>query len=618
MALKIPADVFPCRPLGSATPPNGSLVQHDHLTDALPAAIAPSGRRALGASIGVAIAAVATRLPGVFTNPVEVFDEGNRLASAGFAGDGLLLFRDYYEPYGPGRGYLGALLRWVGLDSVLASRILFFAAGVLLATLVTYAIARRRGIVAGLFVGFLAIAFQPTNGGYGETFTLAYVVVVAAVVLLEETRLRAGVRPFVDEGLLSDRSALLAGILISVAAWFRFEFSLLLIPWLALIWTRPSSGRSRRNRAWLAIPFAVAAFPYALIVAMGGLGHMTSVVEYAVTGYSEYRGRPPDYGRLQAVRELATMWRVDLGAWTVAMSLTTATLGVPLLVIGKLADRFQPLARLRLFGADPSRVAVLTTSFAILALWVTRVRADTFHLTLMVVPLWLALAWSPSLARWVVAVVSGVVVVMTLWATGMLGVGGWTNVGAILDHQSDLAGFDDIAIDPVLEEALGGVVEAWEADGSPSEVFVANRTNDFTELNAPLVYYVLDVRPASWLTNFDPGLTDQSEQHLTISEALCESRAPVILMETPKPETLPLRLQGLSFSPDLDRFLALNYNLAAGDQLFEYRTMTDSGCVRLSAIDAPSDLDLRLDEVRERGDERLVLVLTGWRLELEG
>jgi hypothetical protein len=240
------------------------------------------------------------------------------------------------------------------------------------------------------------------------------------------------------------------------------------------------------------------------------------------------------------------------------------------------------------------------------------VRADIFHLTQLVVPLWLALIWSPNRLGWLSRVAGEVIVVATIVVTGIFGVDRWARVPEVIRTEHRIGGFDNVAVDSDLEADLFAIRNVWAASDSPDPVFVANRSNTVTGLNAPVVYYVLGVNPASWITVFDPGFADQRQQHAAMIEDLCMFRAPVILMGPPQ-------LGGLSdleFSNDLDRFLALNYDLVLRTDIFDYRAMRSSECVRKDRITASDDLDERIHQLFDAEDHDYIEVLTRWREEI--
>jgi hypothetical protein len=171
-----------------------------------------------------------------------------------------------------------------------------------------------------------------------------------------------------------------------------------------------------------------------------------------------------------------------------------------------------------------------------------------------------------------------------------------------------------VAWDPDLDRDLARILDIWVSDGSPDTIFVANRRNDITWTNAPLVYWALDARPASWVTSFEPGLADQVRIQEEIIGDLCENRAPVVLMET----FVPRRSKTPPPSTALDRFLALNYDLLSETPRFDYRVFAESDCVFSANLRTPAEVELRLDDRLLRGDEVAAAVLADWHLELGG
>jgi hypothetical protein len=304
----------------------------------------------------VAIGYFVANAPAVVLTEFNVADEGNRLASASFASKGLLLHRDYYTPYGPGRDYIGALVRRVGLDSILSHRLVFFGFGLLLALLVTVLVTRRRGPMTGAFIGVLMILFASF---LGDTYTLCYLLVVGALMVLEMSRLGSGVLPLVESGDLADRRALQAGYLVALAAWIRPEFAVLTAIWLLLVVTRPSVSTRTNLRTWLWKPVLLGAGPYIALALAGALPHMISVLSHLSSSHSEYGGSPADYGGVVTLMSsIGNVANLDRDAVIFAMSFSAALIALPLLWSGRLFDRWH-LSGWRVLERDESRVSVL-------------------------------------------------------------------------------------------------------------------------------------------------------------------------------------------------------------------------------------------------------------------
>jgi len=563
--------------------------------------------RATRVAVAAGIGFLAVRLPSIVTTPLGVFDEGARLAGGSFAASGLLQYRDYYSPYGPARDLLTAPLHWVGLDTTVTTRLVFFAVALVAATLLAYVVARRRGPGVGAFIGFVAVVFLPSGAGYGETFAIIALLGAVSLLILNGTEELP-----LAEHAASDRTALVAGVPLGLMAWVRPEFGLVSIVWFLMTCARREGGSIRlRLRPWMLVPPIVGAAPYIVVAAAGGLGNMVEALEYAIDGYADYRAKAPMHRRFEFLRDIVATGETTSGAWTVAMS-STAAMALPLLLADRLTSWHPRLRRLRVFERDETRTHLLVALIAILVWGVTRVRADVFHVAMLVVPLWLAYVWTPLRWRLLEPIIGVAVVLVTISASGLLVITEWSDVPRMLDTERPLHGISHVPIDPTIEDGLEVMSEAWEDDGRPDTVFVANRQNHVTALSAPLIYYVFDARPATWLTMFDPGLADQQAQHETMIEDLCSSRAPAILMAFPALK----EVRGLRFSNLLDRFLVLNYDLRATSELFDYRVATNDPCVDPSRIESSRDLEPRLQDVARAGDSQYAEFILQWQQEL--
>jgi hypothetical protein len=153
----------------------------------------------------------------------------------------------------------------------------------------------------------------------------------------------------------------------------------------------------------------------------------------------------------------------------------------------------------------------------------------------------------------------------------------------------------------------------WSAAGGSEQVFVANRINDITHSNGAIVYYLLDAAPASWMIVFEPGFTDQERYQRVIVEDLCQSRAAVVLMETPRASEHP---PDRRFSPYLDRFLALNYTLTDVNGHFDLRQLSVGSCVLPEEVDPDEVLEARRRDLLAAGDLIPALVIGEWQAEL--
>jgi len=291
---------------------------------------------------------------------VGIFDEGLQLASGAFAEKGLVAFRDYYVPYGPANAYMLAALRLVGLDSIVASRVLLLLLNGAAAGLATYLIMRKRGIFAAVVIGSLAVVFPPA-------LSYAGVVLLTLAAFLTAIGWRLGPlkRPLVEEPTTgSNLRLLVVGMLLALAVWFRWEFGVILAVWSVLVLRRPESTRAVRVQLSI-VPLALASAPYVAIVVLGGAGNLLDAIKYAVFVYPRYRrlSFPSD-----APRELiGAIWSdqaIPYGQFAVTVSFFAVAIGLLLIAMGPMADRSQRMRWVRVFESDDTRMIVMVGATA--------------------------------------------------------------------------------------------------------------------------------------------------------------------------------------------------------------------------------------------------------------
>jgi hypothetical protein len=556
-------------------------------------------------SLGAAAAYLFGHLPGTVLTPVGLFDEGLQMAVPFFVENGLTIFQDFYIPYGPGNGYLGALVSALVGDSILASRVWFALMSALLAAIVTFLIYRRRGLLAGVFMAILAMSFSTWS-----TYVMTYLLLVAGVTTLVGWSRDANA--LIAGGERNDLRLVTAGVLFALAAWFRFEYALVLVAWSVLVVSRPDRESGRwRHMFWL--PWFVGAAPYLYAVARGGGDELYYALHYAAFDYSRYRGIDADLTRvLDLGGQIASGSTIEWGAFTIAMSFVAAWIGLLLLAVGPLLDRVAP--SWRPFAVDKSRVTVLLVAITVLAAYSLSVRGDDGHASQLVLPLWLLLLWNPF--RWprvgrvlligiaVLAIVAGQALTLDRWQAAKAA---WDESGSPL-----VPGAARVVFLGEDDAQLAHLQSMWTDIGAPPEVFVANRSNDLTHLNAAIVYWLLEAEPSSWLTTFDPGFADQESYQQLIVDDLCESQSPIVLAQAGRSGEHP---EDLRFSPYLDRFFALNYELYDRNERFDLRLLEGDECLFPDEGIGFDELEeLRIRRLGE-GDLTTAAIVGEWQLE---
>jgi hypothetical protein len=283
------------------------------------------------------------------------------------------------------------------------------------------------------------------------------------------------------------------------------------------------------------------------------------------------------------------------------------------LLVDRVAATHARFRRFSLYRSGDSQSWAIIIGFALLVWLSTRVRPDEFRLSQLVVPLWVAFVWTPLRFRFIEPVVGAIVIVLTATTSGFFGVGRWGDVGDTIGNEYAISRFDGLSIDDQVAADLDLIQSAWQQSNRSDTLFVANRSNEITGMSAPMVYYLLDADPAHWLTMFDPGFADQPEHQASMIESLCQSGAPVVLMETPRFK----ELEGLSFSKDLDRFIALNYDLETTTTNFDFRVPAADACIEPWDVRQATELQPRIDHLVRTGDSNSVSVLRSWQTHLE-
>jgi hypothetical protein len=212
-------------------------------------------------------------------SPAGFFDEGITFAAVSWARDGVLALGDAYTPYGPG----------MALPGLIATSVVAREAGVILAAdavagAVAYAAVRRRAKMAVA----LGVALMATLGQLPR-YALPIACLLLACYLVDRRLVRSS--GSLATAVRSDgRGIGLAAAPIGLAAWFRPEWAVFLVPWAFVVW---QACRFRRPALLpLLGPVAVAAVPLVALLATGGFRHMWWWLDYALFHYGSERATP--------------------------------------------------------------------------------------------------------------------------------------------------------------------------------------------------------------------------------------------------------------------------------------------------------------------------------------
>lgn len=515
---------------------------------------------------------------GVLLTTVDIFDDGLQLASGSFVSKGLIAFRDYYVPYGPANAYLLAALRLGGFDSLEASRTLFLILNAGVAGLGTYLIIRRTGIASGAVFGLIVVAFPPS-----WSYTGVVLLVIASYLTAIGWKTGGHLRPLVDEpSPRANARLLIVGILLAMAVWFRWEFAVILVVWLTLILQRPRSNRAAKARLTL-IPLACAAAPYIAVVGLGGGSNLLEAIRYALFKYPRYRGLPFPTSAPWELFEVAwTSRTLPLEQLVYSLSFFAVGLGLLLLAMGPVSDRYERIRWVRTFEPDETRMILIVGATAAFLLLSLRTRPDLFHANQLMALGWLAVLWNRPRYRLMGIGAAVVIVTMSLVVIEPLHSNRWAEAYSLAQTtpNPDVPRLGHITIRGEDHDDLQEVVDAWiqYRHKNPSlsdDIFVANRSNSLTFMNSPIVYWLLDARPAHWLTTFDPGFADQEPVHLQIIRALCQSGAALVLRE---PIPADAHLEDVQFSDTLDVFIERNYVIVRSTERYDLLRQTDTAC----------------------------------------
>ena len=483
------------------------------------------------ALVVVLTAHVAVNVAMLWRQP-DLYDQGVYLSTARFAADGLVPYRDFVSPYGPGLNYLDAILIWSHADLLVVHRAIWGIGRLAVVALLVIWAVRRDRLPAGVAAAsVLLVAPVPAN----YVFPLAFVLLAVLAVDRPAPRYFA------------------AFALLVLAVWFRWEY-LAVLGGIAIVWVL--SDKARRRPLVLAglAAIVLALLPYILFAVLGGVQGLGHIVGYSLGPFARDRGLPyPFAAPYEVARDLVNFRPGPLARN--AVRLTTYLL-LPLLLLYGLVRYVitQRSSPQKWTWAQVSSPVALLIVWAVVSMFSLRVRSDLFHAAPLFVSLAaLAFVAVPPIRRtqWVLGGVT---------ALGLILCVATVPVASILPGPG-VPGLDRMAL--VYPSEVDGLDQAIRdtADAAPpgSMLFVANTDNTYTYINAPFLYWVTATHPASRQIEFDPGYTDQDDEQQLIVERLCAERPVVVLWRVPSGGTSGTAPKG---SERLDDFLTANYSVS--------------------------------------------------------
>ena len=491
---------------------------------------------------------------------VNLFDEGISLASGSFVYGGLVPFRDYYNPYGPGNAYILSAMRWFGFDSILSYRLLGLILGSFVAAVGTYAVARRGRYAAAAVLAIMVAAFPPAF-----SYVVAVLLIMVAVVIGEDASLP-----------ISANRLTMAGSAVAFAVWFRWELGVVLIWWLLLVLRHSEDRRKVARSAAVLGPLVIAVTPYVAIALAGGLSHLVVAIRYAILDYPTFRGLPfPWSAPIDFVQSIGSGRSGPPFVLSISFFLVGA--GIAALALGPLFDRRWPW--LRPFDADGTLVGKFVVGTALILVLFARTRPDAAHATQIIALGWLALLWNRMRFTRTAVVAAVIVTLLSLAFVDPLPLSGWPGAIERLAENETSSRLSALGYQFGDERYLGELLAARDhlliSDPQTSEyLFVANRSNTVTHTNAVFVYWLFDARPGHWITTFDPGFADQLVHQTGMVESLCRTGAVVVLMRTPTPDNPPVP----PVSVVLDDFLAASYRVEFSNDRYDLLVPIDGDC----------------------------------------
>ena len=460
----------------------------------------PSRLRRLGRRLdrlSVAVPALVSLfvVPAYLRITLSVYDAGLALTLARFLGLDRLPYRDLWTLYGPGPPVLGSLIMGIFGPGLAPQRIVVVLVHLSI-VLVSYLLSRRfvpRWVAAALAT-FVAVGAYPVH--FQQTIVLL-LWGVWFVLRASEDRERA------------PRRLLVASLLFGLSFWGRFEFVLVAIPLVVVLWVA-SRGRldDRRRRTILWAGLGPPALFLLYVIAVVGDRAWLNLVDYPFFRYSD-----------EACRGLPDVWAPALGAFlapfrdhpwsTYELLLWTATFLPPVLGLGCAL-----VAWFRRGGDRLQTFAIAAIGGLTLFLWLEhRPRASSSPdplIPLMAVSgaiLLGALARRRPIAARVASIVAAAVIVVTV-AISTIPTSAWA--WRDWPPYDPMIGWEGGQAEGLYDERVWSeVVSEVTARTDPGEeIFVALTDNRTHFANAPIFYWLTDRPPASRFIEFDPCLTD--------------------------------------------------------------------------------------------------------------
>lgn len=432
------------------------------------------------------------------------FDEGLALSAGTFIEHGLVPYRDFYWIYGPASGYLVAALMSLLGNSVEAFRVVWLIVAAVQALVAFQLIVRWTNPLAAMVLAVSGATLPVYLVGPGVSAWAFAMLVATTALLVAAIRSTPGWR-------------VIAGLLIGMACLFRLDLGAYAAIAVLIAY------RDLR----LAFGAAIVTVPAALIalIAVPLDSLWSQAIWYPLVGLRQFRSFPlPNPFEAMSLIEGYFQASVHFGGILVV----AAAWG------WLLSHRSKPVLAL--------------TVFATLAQLQALGRADLPHAAqaftpaILLVSLWIPLAWNQ--ARWR-AIVAAVLCAPLLTLPP---------IGGIL-----------VAMDrPTWDESLDQAVAYTVANTRSSDpIFVGLTENRYTLVNPMLAYFLADRAPATRFTMYNPGVTNTDSSQREMVDDLRRTRTAVLILDRMWSqrfeESNDSRIAG---STILDMFIADNYEIA--------------------------------------------------------
>lgn len=508
------------------------------------------------------------------------YDDGIEFSTVTYLVHGRIPFSDFYSQYGVGLGIPGAIPYLLGFHGAFALRLVYGSFCALATLLGTVFVWRRCGPPLGALVGLLTIVSGTPRYSIGWSAVFGFALLVDAA-----ARRTAG-RELGLAALREPRPLLLASFVLSMAGWARVEYALFPIAWAIVLAFAVPRGRRRTELVSATIGFAL--LPTLVVAATGGLRHLWWFISYTLSpsmaGFHTQRGQPIEWHTI--TDRISELWHLQLSSPLAGV--IVGSYGVGLLTVAVAVVLLLTRAgRTRLLARDRTFLLPFMLAVCAIVLYAQSARFSTAYGLIAVPIFWAAAALligrriSPGALT--LAVLIFAYPLLTAIAPGAI-IDAW-KARPDLRNRPVIPHFDYIPIQSDgSPESLSALPRVWRQLGLQGRATIAvNIRNDVAWGNDAIVGYVLDVAPAAWETNYDPGVANSDRVERETVAELCANHAPVVQFDQiyPYSSAAPVYVG----SRRLDEFLAVNYRPRAIAGFYRILLPASSRCTLPERLD---------------------------------